>query len=109
MISNEISAELVRGFRGIFGSQLVSVVLYGSAARGDDGPESDVDIALFLRKAAEKAQYDEMIFFLSDMGLKYDRMFSSVNIEQSGFDKWVGVLPYYQNIRREGIVLWNQR
>ena len=108
MVSNQISSELVTGFRKIFGNRLLSVVLYGSAARGDDGPESDVDIALFLRQPQEKEQYNEMISFLSDMGLKYDRMFSSVDIEQNHFDKWVNVLPYYQNIRREGVVLWNQ-
>ena len=33
-----------------------------------------------------------MISFLSDMGLEYDRMFSSVDIVRSRFDEWGGVL-----------------
>ena len=50
MLPKGMSEELVDAVRSIFGTRLLSVVLYGSVARGEQTPESDVDIALFLRE-----------------------------------------------------------
>lgn len=39
----------------VYGSRLERVVLYGSRARGDAGPDSDYDIAVFLRDMSDRA------------------------------------------------------
>ena len=106
MLSKEASFELVEGMKNVFGDQLLSVVLYGSVARGDDTPESDVDIALFLKEPLKRESVDPMISVLDDLNWKYDKVFSAVDIDQSLYNQWVEYLPYYQNIRKEGIVLW---
>ena len=41
----------------IYGARLEGVVLYGSRARGDHNPESDYDIAVFIRDPG--SFYDE--------------------------------------------------
>ncbi len=38
-----------RALDEMYGERLERVVLYGSRARGDAGPESDYDVAVFLR------------------------------------------------------------
>ena len=47
-------------FRGalteIYGARVEKVVLYGSRARGDHKPDSDYDIAVFLRDLPERGQ-----------------------------------------------------
>ena len=106
MLSKEASFELVEGMKNVFGDQLLSVVLYGSVARGDDTPESDVDIALFLKEPLKRESIDPMIAVLDDLNWKYDKVFSAVDIDQSLYNQWVEYLPYYRNIRKEGIVLW---
>ena len=40
--------ELVNGILRALPSQVIRIVLYGSAARGTNTPESDVDIAVFV-------------------------------------------------------------
>ena len=41
-----------------------------------------------------------------DMNLKYGKVFSVIDIDQQTYLKWRGVTPFYQNVDREGIVLW---
>ena len=106
MLSKEASSDLVEGMRGVFGDQLLSVVLYGSVARGDDTPESDVDIALFLREPLRYEEQEKMISCIVDLDWKYDKVFSPIDIQQSMYEEWVEDLPFYRNIREDGIVLW---
>ena len=44
--------------------------------------------------------------FIVDMNLKYDKVFSVIDIDYDMFLKWKGVTPFYQNVTKEGIVLW---
>ncbi len=39
-----------------FGERVERIILYGSRARGEAGPESDYDVAVFLRDLADRAQ-----------------------------------------------------
>ena len=41
-----------------------------------------------------------------DMNLKYDKVFSVIDIVEETDQKWRGVTPYYQIIEKEGVVLW---
>ena len=40
----------------IYGDQLDRVVLFGSRARGDSRPDSDYDVAVFLRSLPDRAK-----------------------------------------------------
>lgn len=42
----------------------------------------------------------------ADMDIRHERVFSIVNIEESNMKKWEDVLPFYRNVKKEGIVLW---
>lgn len=49
---------------------------------------------------------DKLSDIVVDMNLKYDKVFSVIDIEFEKFRKWGNVMPFYQNINKEGIVLW---
>ena len=106
MLTQEILSRIVLDSRRALGSKLLSVVLYGSHARGDHTDESDVDVALFVNEDLDKAERERMIRCFSDLCMEYDMVFSPNDITKSKYDQWVSVLPYYQNIRKEGVVLW---
>ena len=106
MLSPQLTREIGSAMQSIFGEELLSIVLYGSAARGEDTLESDVDLALFLRSPMTGQQFDRMAEWFAEAGLRHDLVFSPIDIEQAQFDRWVRVLPFYRNIQKEGILLW---
>lgn len=101
-----ILQELVQGMVEIIKSDIVKVILYGSVARGTNDEESDVDIMIILKNELDSFAEDKLSDFIVDMNLKYDKVFSVIDVNVHKFDKWVAVLPFYQNVDREGIVLW---
>ena len=105
-MNKQMYDELVEGLVSMFPTQMVQIILYGSNARGDADPESDIDIALFVKSRLTARQEDQLSQLIVEMNLKYDKVFSVVDIDQQTYMKWKHVTPFYQNVDREGIVLW---
>lgn len=102
----KIMIELVNGILQIMEHQVVRIVLYGSVARGTNTEESDVDVALLMKGVLSKDTEDKLSDFVVDMNLKYDKVFSVIDIDIENFLKWEKVTPFYKNVTQEGIVLW---
>ncbi|MGB4660640.1 MAG: nucleotidyltransferase domain-containing protein [Mobilitalea sp.] len=105
-MNNIITDELVEGLKDIFGDRLVRIILYGSVARGTDTDESDIDIAIILKNAKSQYTQDKLIDFTLDLDLKYDKVFSVIDIDYDEFIKWENVLPFYKNVKKDGVILW---
>ncbi len=106
MLNEEMIRDLISGLREIFDQNVSQIILYGSVARREETAESDIDIAIILDVAQASAIRERFIEWNSEMDMKYNRVFSIVDIEKSQMDKWGNVLPFYKNIREEGVVLW---
>ncbi len=101
-----ITNELVEGLINLFNDRLVSIILYGSVARGTNTDESDVDIAIILKDAKSQSVQDNLVDFTLNLDLKYDKVFSVIDIDYDEFLKWENVLPFYINVKKDGVVLW---
>lgn len=106
MLSDEIKEELIQGLTNILQKNLTMIILYGSVARGEAVEESDIDIAVIVKHKMDKEIQRRFISWAADMDIRYEKVFSIVDIQESNMKKWESVLPFYQSIRREGIVLW---
>ncbi len=106
MLNHEMAEELVNGLCGIFGDNIRQIILYGSVARNEATAESDIDIAIILNGSLSGDIRDAFLEFSANLDLKYERVFSIIDIDRSNMEKWGDVLPFYRNIREEGVVLW---
>ncbi len=106
MISNEIKNEVIEGLTNLLSDKLIAIVLYGSVARGENGEQSDIDIALIVSSNLEDYEKNKFLQWNAELDLKYDQIFSIVDIEKELLDKWGDAVPFYKNIKDEGIILW---
>lgn len=103
----QILQSFVTEMQKIFGDTLIKIILYGSYARGDFKDNSDMDIMILtsLSDTDIKKIEDEVYDVSFEYELDYDVMIS-INIKnEKHFNYWLGALPYYDNIEREGIIL----
>ena len=101
-----ILSEIAKTARETFGEHLDSVILYGSYARGDYTPDSDVDMMILVKGIAPEDlwRYKKPIIKVeSELGLQYDLVISATIKDIETFNMYLDVLPFYQNVMKEGI------
>lgn len=101
----EIFSRMIPEFQKIFGKTLIQIILYGSVARGVQTEDSDIDIAVIVQKYTED-MHEKMIDFTVDLELEYNKVLSVLLIDYDNFQKWEDVLPFYKNVKKDGIILW---
>ena len=67
---------------------------------------NDIDIAIILKNEIDNKTKEQFINWSADMDIRYDRVFSIIDIKESNIQKWGDSLPFYRNVKKEGIVLW---
>ena len=84
--------------RKIYGSHLKTVILYGSYARGDYKADSDIDIMILL---------DLSDIETFDFNMDHDLDIKPIAKSQQHFQNWVDVYPFYANVKKEGVKLFD--
>ena len=82
------------------------IILYGSVARGTQTEESDVDIVVIVKRYM-KDMHDKMIDLTVELELEYNKVLSVLIIDYDNFREWEDVLPFYKNMKKDGIMLWS--
>jgi predicted nucleotidyltransferase len=100
----DILKALRREFTRVLGDQVASMLLYGSRARGEHRPDSDIDVLVVTHDAVD---YGELIRRTSDvvstLSLENDVVISRAFVSKERFEHEQS--PFLVNIRREGIAL----
>ena len=94
--------------RKVYGSHLKTVILYGSYARGDYNEKSDIDIMFIvtLNENEIHEKFNDVCDIAFEYEMKYGIVISPIIKNNQHFEKWVGVLPFYQNVIREGVCIY---
>lgn len=103
-----VLVELADSVHSLLGDRLDRVVLYGSYARGDNFRESDVDILVLTDLTPEENRKfrRDLNRIFSRIGLKHDILLSMFLIDRKSYENRMEVMPFYQNIERDGVVVY---
>lgn len=97
-----VIAELRRRFEVLYGARLVQMILYGSQARGDAEPGSDIDVLVVLK--GEVSPCDEIARTENDVAeisLEQNEVVVCFFVSEEQFKRECS--PLLMNVRREGI------
>jgi len=98
----DILIELRQKLEMIYKERLVSIVLFGSQARGDAVSGSDIDILVVLKGTVNPGQEIAKVGETTSMlSLKHDVVISCAFVSS---DRYVAERsPFLLNVRREGV------
>jgi predicted nucleotidyltransferase len=101
--------QAVREFAGRvrerLGGELTALKLFGSKARGDDTPESDIDILVEVEQATSAIE-DAVLDIAFEVNLAHDVYISPRVIARAVFaDPVWRITPFIQRLEQEGVPL----
>lgn len=97
--------EFARTVRACLGPNLVALKLFGSKARGDATPESDLDVVVVVSDRRLEAE-NSILDLAFDVNLAHDVYISPRVIERAVLEHPVWrITPFLQAIEREGVPL----
>lgn len=96
--------------KSIIGNKLSQIILYGSYARGEQRENSDIDIMILTTLSdAEIEVAERKIFDLAfDYEMDYGVIINPVIKNEEHFNYWLGALPFYNNVKKDGIILYSR-
>jgi len=99
--------EYLARIRALFPGRILSATLFGSKARGDANPESDVDLLLVVDSESWKFR-SELWRVASDVSLEYNTV---ISVRVFAQNRWAETrrlrLPLYRAVAAEGVPLWH--
>jgi predicted nucleotidyltransferase len=99
-----ILTELRRRFEALYGERLVRMVLFGSQARGDSEPGSDIDVLVVLKGPVSPCEeIARTINDVADISLEYTEVIACIFVSEEQFERERS--PLLLNVRREGVAV----
>lgn len=107
-MTQDLINQYVSDIRDIYGEHIKRIILYGSYARGDFHKDSDIDIMVLVDLPDTQIEFYSDA--LSELGFEYnvnhDIWFMPLVKNEQHFGQWCTVYPFYSNVVKEGVMLY---
>lgn len=98
--------ELKKRLHDHYGERLSRFLVFGSRARGDYSPESDIDILITFNGVTDRRTKNEVLKICYTVELDYEVLFNLfVYSEEEIKNTIIGSTPLMESIFREGILV----
>ena len=102
MDRNELLSRLKAPLAEAFGDRLRGVILYGSEARSEAAPDSDIDVLVLLEGLVKYGQdLRTCIHALYPLVLELERPIDAIPVDMDVYE--AQEFPLYRNAKREGV------
>lgn len=107
----ELSKTSVAMLKKALKDDLNMAILFGSCARGENGSDSDVDIALLTNcNQIDSKKYDDVLASVANRIMDgYCEVVNFICLPYSDFCDKKEWYPFYHNIDKEGVVIYAKR
>lgn len=112
----ELARQYTEALKRHFGDRLVSVVLYGSAARGDYTPSSDIDLLIIaeglpasrLERSRILVEMEEKEFYHTLAELHRKGIYTDFSTRMKTPDEARKFTPFYLDLTEDAIILYDK-
>jgi predicted nucleotidyltransferase len=103
----DVVYKFAQKIRAIYGVSLKKIVLYGSYARGDYKKNSDIDVMILVDADEDviRQKFNDVCDLAFDFEMEYGIVISPLVKNEEHFMKWSDTLPFYRNVRQEGMTI----
>jgi len=98
----ELLREMRRELTAIYGDRLVGLFLFGSRARGETAPDSDVDVLIVLDEVGHYyGELQQTAELISSLSLRHDISISRIFVPEAEWQR--GESPFLLTVREDAI------
>lgn len=99
----EALQTFIRKIREGYPKQVVQTILFGSKARGDSAPDSDIDVLVILKEEESRIR-SQILTIASRISLDYEVLLNPVIVGEARYQRQRD-FTFYQNAARDAISL----
>ncbi|MCI0551692.1 MAG: nucleotidyltransferase domain-containing protein [Anaerolineae bacterium] len=103
----EALRTFIRQIRADYPKQVVQTILFGSKARGDSTPDSDIDVLVILKEEDGPIR-NQILTIASRISLDYNVLLNPIIASESRYQRQQG-FTFYQNATRDAVRLTLKR